>query len=349
MKAIESDTKLHQYAIEKGFGLQETSYNLAITDSQHTCNFIVPEPLHQQRAISHTVIQASDNIATAAAIQQEYLRHFETPQSMSSTREQRPTSQNDKLTAILSSSASTGPQQPFRCMPMQIKVEPHDDYLGSSEVSPAASDEHLQTVSDASSIRSNENLSGSSMVCVNKKTSNQIKSSDNSSSDKSFVNAYISSSMSGTTASDTTKSSSDKSSVKTSSPDDKQKPSKKEKETVRTNKRPLRSNSDHKDDKTATEKFEPKKKAVRRGRTRESEILQSSFNTVKLGSSSKKQQNKDKNTANTSMTTKSGRKISFIVDLKESKRQSRIRESQDRRRKEVKEKLKGQTNKKTKT
>lgn len=336
MKAIESDTKLHQYAIEKGFGLQETSFNLAITDSQHTCNFIVPEPLHQQRAISHTVIQSSDNIATATSIQQEYLRHFETPQSMSSTRDQ---SQNEKLT-----SSSTLGQQPFRCMPIQIKVEPLDDYLGSAEVSPAASDENLQTVSDASSIRSNENLSGSSMVCVNKKTSNQVIKSTDNSSDKSFVNEYISSgpSTSGMSSSEITKSSSDKSSVKTSSPDDKTKPGRKPK-NQNTIKRPLRSSQEKQ------EKVEPKTKVVRRGRKRESDILQSSYNTVKLGSSSKKQQNKDKSNANTSLTTKSGRKISFIVDLNKQKNQSRIRESQDRRRREVKNKLKGQTNKKTKT
>lgn len=332
MKAIESDTKLHQYAIEKGFGLQEASYNLAITDSQHTCNFIVPEPLHQQRAISHTVIQSSDNITTSTAIQQEYLRHFETPQSMSSTRDQRPTSQNDKLT----------PQQPFRCMPIQIKIEPLDDYVGSSEVSPAASDENLQTVSDASSIRSNENLSGSSMVCVNKKTTNQvIKSSDNG-SDKSFVNAYISSGPSTSGMSDTTKvSKSDKSS--TNSPDDKPKPS--EKET--TKKRPLRSNVEHEDTKEDPEKVESKRKKGRRGRTTESEILKSSFNTVKLGGSIKKKENK--NTDKNSLTTKSGRKISFIHDLNKPKYISRIRESQDRRRKEVKDKLKGQATKKTKT
>lgn len=321
MKAIESDTKLHQYAIEKGFGIPENSYNLAITDTTHSCNFIAPEPI--QRAISHTVIQASENISTTAALQQEYLRHFETPQSMSSSRDQRPTSQNEKLNP-----ASTS--VPFRCMPIQIKVEPHDEYLGSSEVSPAASDENLQTVSDSSSIRSNENLSGSSMVCVNNKTTNEMVKNAENSSDKSFVNEYISS------VSAPTKSSSDKSSssVKTNSPQ-----SDSDKDLL-TRKRSLRS----KEEKVKTLE-EPKTKTTKRGRKRESDVLQNSFNTVKLGN--KKPPKKD--TKSPLMTTKSGRKISYIIDLNESKRNSRIRESQDRRRKEVKERLKGQTNKKTKT
>uniref|UniRef100_A0A336M8R6 CSON012164 protein n=1 Tax=Culicoides sonorensis TaxID=179676 RepID=A0A336M8R6_CULSO len=345
MKAIESDTKLHQYAIEKGFGIPDTSsYNLAITDTQHTCNFIVPEPIHQQRAISHTVIQASENISTAAAIQQEYLRHFETPQSMSSTT-QRTSSQNEKNSGL----------PPFRCMPILVKVEPQDDYMDSAEVSPATSDENLQTVSDSSSIRSNDNLSGSSMVCVNSKSSKHVKTID-SSSDKSFVKAYI-----GTTGNlpvngieVTTKSSSDKSSVKTNnSPDEKQKAVKKE-TSQKSTKRPLRSNQVEQE--SDDDNLPLKKRSKNKKRARESEILQSSFNTVKLGSSGKKKQqsNKDRHSTDTSMTTKSGRKISFIVDLKAKKPKSRSLPTEDRRRKEFKEKLKGnnstsKNNKKTKT
>ncbi|XP_063708699.1 uncharacterized protein LOC134837261 [Culicoides brevitarsis] len=326
MKAIESDTKLHQYAIEKGFSMQETSYNsLAITDG--SCNFIVPEPLHQQRSIAHTVIQSE----SSTAIQQEYLRHFETPQSMAST-------QNPPTTA---SQQAQGIQQPFRCMPIQIKIEPMDDYMASSEVSPAVSDENLQTVSDSSSIRSNENLSGSSMVCVNKKTK------DNS-SDKSFVNAYISSGSSDTTKmTSTTNSPEEKktslrsSSIKSSprSPLEKKKVEKtQESPPVKT--RRLRSMEDIK------AKEQPKPKRGRKARNSEPDILLNSFNTVKLGSTSKRKQNEDN-----SLTTKRGRKISFIHDLSNNKKRNAQNAEnspkEDKRRKEVRDRLK--TNKKTRT
>lgn len=305
MKAIESDTKLHQYVIEKGFGMQDTSCTLAITESQHSCNsFTVPQPLHQ--TISQAVIQATDNVTTTAAIQQEYLRHFETPQSMASLKDQRPTSQNDKLPG----------QQPFPCMPIQIKIEPLDSYLGSSEVSPATSDENLQALSNTGSIRSNENLSGSSMVCVNKKTSSEtLKSSDNS-SDKSIINAYISSGPSTSGMSDITKTSSTKSSMKTNSPEVKIKPVvMKEKRS----KRLLQTKEEEIEKRKKEEKALVKKP---KGRPRSDTPKQKK---TELESSSNKQGSKG---AKDAVTTRSGRRVSLIMDLKPKRNKKRETKSQ---------------------
>lgn len=311
MKAIESDTKLHQYVIEKGFGMQDTSCTLAITESQHSCNsFTVPQPLHQ--TISQAVIQASDNITTTAA---EYLRHFETPQSMASLKDQRPTSQNDKLPG----------QQPFPCMPIQIKIEPLDSYLGSSEVSPATSDENLQALSNAGSIRSNENLSGSSMVCVNKKTSSEtLKSSDNS-SDKSIINAYISSGPSTSGMSDTTKTNSIKSSVKTNSPEVSLKAlMMKEKRS----KRLLQIKEEETEKRKKEEKSIVKKP---KGRPRSDTPKQK---RTALESTNYKQGSKGPKDA---VTTRSGRRVSLIMDLK------------PKRYKKRENKLQGPSSKRTKT
>lgn len=175
-RAIDADSKLRQYVIEKGLGLPEPSYdyNLAITDgrggssvsnfmhSTHALgDFAVPEPLRQSTLHPETT-----------ALAHEYLRNFETPQSMTST----------SIAQVRTVNPVT---ERFRCMPIQIKVERIDE--GAYHVSPTASEENLQTVSDTSSIRSAMNrVTGSN-------TNNLASVNDHlaNCSDEEFVNHYL--------------------------------------------------------------------------------------------------------------------------------------------------------------
>lgn len=152
MKSIESDTKLHQYVIEKGFdygglpaitdgnshrGGGNSISNFITTANTHTiCDFVQPsEP-------SRMVNELPDNVTIA----NEYLRHFETPQSMVSSGGNGGAKPQPAV-----------PQPVFRCMPIQIKVEYIDE---GDQQSPTSSESHMQTISDTSSVRSNEHLNG---------------------------------------------------------------------------------------------------------------------------------------------------------------------------------------------
>lgn len=164
MKTIESDTKLRQFVIEKGLN-DYTS--IAITDSHRNSNSITNFMTSNNHALCDFA-QPADPIRTepihhpdTAAIAHEYLRNFETPQSLAST-------------------AAAGKTIPFRCMPIQIKVE----YMDEAEPSPTSSESNLHTVSDTSSVRSNEHLNG--MVRVG---DNNIEGGK--ASDEEFVNTYI--------------------------------------------------------------------------------------------------------------------------------------------------------------
>lgn len=342
MKAIESDTKLRQFVIEKGFGIPESTFNLAITDNrsassasnfimhdtpQSICDFVAPEPM-RQRAIAHTQIVQQTSGGTATTVQQEYLRHFETPQSMTSNVTQA-ISQFGKSGSTLPPPSQT---LPFRCMPIQIKIEPNE-YSECTDVSPAGSDENLQTVSDTSSVQSNGNLSARSMVRVNNEC-NSLKSGDDN-SDKEFVNAYLQSSP----PMNISNGSSSKSSLVTKKNKDdildsvvEKKNSDSKKGEVSDNKKLVK--EDIKRETRSKNTHVNGKERSTRKRTKEIEAL---IQLKAIPEAKPSQKMEDEIRLNS--VTKSGRKVSHVIDLRKGSNIRRVRPSQDRRRKEVKAKL----------
>lgn len=178
-RAIESDSKLRQYIIEKGigpidnFGVDDNGYSMAITDGQRgssvstylnaahsLCDFVVPEPLRQLHP-------------DTSVLAQEYLRNFETPQSMNSN--------------IAQPKAASSSCEPFRCMPIQIKVEYAEE--NGNQPSPIGSEENLRTVSDTSSIQSAANRRNNISKSIN--LSKQPYDHLAHCSDEEFVNHYL--------------------------------------------------------------------------------------------------------------------------------------------------------------
>lgn len=164
-KAIEADNKMKQYIIEKGIGF--TDFTHAITDGSRGTSFLtdfaVPEPLR------HITLHPE-----TTALAHEYLRNFETPQSMASNVALQP-----------KPGPSNQTNGAFRCMPIQIKTELFDD--GADQVSPSgASEENLQTVSDTSSIRSTMNRINNGRVVIN-----QLADHLANCSDEEYINHYL--------------------------------------------------------------------------------------------------------------------------------------------------------------